>query len=164
MSARVPYSQKFLPGEKLSPIFPPALVGEIFIHEFFCPMVMITWGYGDLYRIGKIFSLQYKGSWPWRNICPVKIFNYMVILCTLDVRYPNNRTYVKIHSMNHRINDDTYLLRNTFAVPWVQVIGKFPPEDVLKFMEAILNHQDIAIYGFYPRTSLIYPHNPSRLC
>ena len=41
---------------------------------------MIT--YGDLYCTGKnlfhrIF-LQYKGSWAWRSICPVKISGYTV--------------------------------------------------------------------------------------
>ena len=53
--------------ENFLPITPPALVGEIFIHEW----LHIIRGYGDLYRIAEnLFDwifLQYKRTWAWRK-------------------------------------------------------------------------------------------------
>ena len=55
----IPYTRKFSPGEKISPISPSALIDKIFIVRIFCPVLMIT------LRIWRF--LQYNSSWTWRN-------------------------------------------------------------------------------------------------
>ena len=83
----IPDSWKFSPGDKVLPLSPPALMGEVFIslshvNEYIKP------DNGDLHHMGENLlcetSLQCMGRWGGQNFCPAKIFSCTVVIRSID--------------------------------------------------------------------------------
>ena len=74
---------------KLSPISLSALIGEIFIMQIYCSVLLITQRmWRPLLHWQNLFHrlfLQYKCSWAWRNFCQVKTFHVYGILLPIQI-------------------------------------------------------------------------------
>ena len=76
----IQYSQKLLPGE-ISPILPPALIGEILSTNFLSRVNDYIEDMATFTALVKKYSntfLQYKEKLGLMKFCPAKIFNYTV--------------------------------------------------------------------------------------
>ena len=94
---------KLLPGEKILPISPSALIGEFFIAQFFCPVLMITlriWRPLPHWRKfipPNIFAIQRQLGLA--KFCLAKILLYTVCTQALHYHVAHQHNLITVHAV-----------------------------------------------------------------